>query len=142
MYAPKDEAIVYHTQAMRGLVPWRCRTDRHLLPDDEAKVVPRIECFLGVPPVRVGPGHPAGLPRRIPPVTGSESDPKHGYPGTRLATCPRGQRACQSPPEIIQTRSKRSSAILAQYLPATTHAVTKAIHDHAYLGYPSTRVVA
>ena len=62
-------------------------------------------CELGVPPVRVGPGYPAGLRERVLPVTGFGSYPKPaGFfgpgtgipavifgPGTRIATCPRGQ---------------------------------------------------
>ena len=42
---------------------------------------------LGVPPVRVEPGYPAGSPARVLPVTGSESDSKPaGFfgPGTRV----------------------------------------------------------
>ena len=39
LYALKDEAIVFHTQLMSGLVPWRCSADHKLLPDDEANAV-------------------------------------------------------------------------------------------------------
>ena len=71
---------------------------------------------LGLPPIRVGPGYPAGLYGRVLPVTGSGSDPQPtgffgpgarvpeypgtrpgrapGYQSTRLATCPGGQHAC------------------------------------------------
>ena len=52
---------------------------------------------IGVPPVRVGPERPAGLPGRVLPVTGSGPDPKTaGFfgPGTRL-------------PEYSGTRLKR-----------------------------------
>ena len=40
MYVLKEEAMVFHTQLINGLVPWRGGDDHQLLPDDEAKVVP------------------------------------------------------------------------------------------------------
>ena len=40
LYVLKDEAIVFHTQLMHGLVPWWRSADHQLLPDDEAKTVP------------------------------------------------------------------------------------------------------
>ena len=57
---------------------------------------------IGVPPVRLLPGDPAGLPGRVLPATGSGSDPTPAwffgpstpeYPGTRSETCPSGQHA-------------------------------------------------
>ena len=43
LYVLKEEAIVFHTQLMNGLliVLWRRGVDHQLLPDDEAKAVPK-----------------------------------------------------------------------------------------------------
>lgn len=53
LYVLKDEAIVFHTQVVSRLVSWRRSADHKLLPDDEAKSVPkswsddlRIHCPL------------------------------------------------------------------------------------------------
>ena len=40
LYVLKDEAIVFHTQLMSGLVPWRRSSDHTLLSDDKAKAIP------------------------------------------------------------------------------------------------------
>ena len=40
LYVIKDKTIVFHTQLMSSLVPWRRSADLKLLPDDEAKSIP------------------------------------------------------------------------------------------------------
>ena len=102
---------------------------------------------IGLPPVRLLPGYPAGLPGRVLPATGSGSDPKPAVlfgSGTRI---PVQQRVpvVSMPDDNLQKPFKHAAnepaVRLAQYLLliASTHAATTTIHDHGYLG-PGTRL--
>lgn len=77
-------------------------------------------CVVGVLPVRLLLGYPAGFPGRVLPVTGFGSDPKAagffwpgtrvlGYPGTRFATCSHSQSSLTISLETLRTHNRSSA---------------------------------
>ena len=111
---------------------------------EDSYVLPYVAYLLGigVPPVCVGPRYPAGLPGRVPTRYRVRVRPetrwvfRARYPGTRLASCLRGQHMPDNDlQKSFKQRNKRStSAMLAPYLSAIARAATTAIHDHEYPG--------